>query len=214
MKRRATLTAFIDLATDAYAKAEAAETSIEEGMHLLLIHSFWPGYEDVAQDIWEHALATGMFAHMLAPLCGEDEESAYLCGLLHSIGRPVVLRAVVEAAADLQCALEPTQLMRLLDTWDQEVGEQLGFTWELPAPVRESIAYWDDYASAPDHRRAVALTGLAATLARYGGALDASGWSAVLHHPALDELGLDREAVSELLADVQDVMGTVDVMAA
>jgi HD-like signal output (HDOD) protein len=173
-----------------------------------------PGYEATAQDIWEHALTTGVFARRLAGLCGEDEELAFLCGLLHSIGRPVVLRAAVEAAASLRRPVSDAELTRLMDGWDQDVGEQLGFHWELPGPVRESIGYWDDYASAPDHRRMVALTSLAITLARYAAALSATGWRDVLQHPAIDELAIDRLALTDLLADAHDILGTVDLMAA
>jgi len=47
-RRRATLEAFVRLASESYVRAEEAETAGEELAQLELIHAFWPGYRDVA----------------------------------------------------------------------------------------------------------------------------------------------------------------------
>ncbi len=47
IKRRATLLVFVDLAKRSYVRALEAETVEEEIVHLHLIQSFWPGYENI-----------------------------------------------------------------------------------------------------------------------------------------------------------------------
>ena len=46
---RSTLEAFLNLAQESYARADAAADPAEEAFHLALIQSFWPGYRDVGE---------------------------------------------------------------------------------------------------------------------------------------------------------------------
>lgn len=59
-----------------------------------------PGYEDDVKKLWRHSLATGAFAKEVARVKRMNVESAYLCGLLHEIGKPVVLRITTTIARD------------------------------------------------------------------------------------------------------------------
>ena len=47
---------------------------------------------------WRHALLTGCFAKEIARMRRAGVESAFLCGLLHDIGRPIFLREWATAA--------------------------------------------------------------------------------------------------------------------
>src|SRR3990172_11077840 len=46
------------------------------------------------RSLWEHSVAVGMLARdVLALTGGTDSESAYLAGLLHDVGKPIVARS-------------------------------------------------------------------------------------------------------------------------
>ena len=51
-----------------------------------------PGYEPVLNQLWRHALASGAFAKEIARVRRLNVESAFLCGLLHSVGKPALLQ--------------------------------------------------------------------------------------------------------------------------
>ena len=57
-----------------------------------------PGYESVLNQLWRHALASGAFAKEIARVRRLNVESAFLCGLLHSVGKPALLQLVNDVA--------------------------------------------------------------------------------------------------------------------
>lgn len=59
-----------------------------------------PGSEADPCALWEHAVATAIYAKAIAPTGRTAPEGAYLCGLLHDIGRPLVLHLLVELQDD------------------------------------------------------------------------------------------------------------------
>src|SRR6185436_19119059 len=60
-----------------------------------------PGYEGDVRQLWRHALASGAYAKEIARMRRYNVESAYLCGLLHAVGKPVVLKTVTTIAAEM-----------------------------------------------------------------------------------------------------------------
>jgi len=88
------------------------------------------------ESLWNHAIACASMSRHLARACDRDEHLAYLCGLLHDLGKPPMLQARREAFTELLqtrvCswgALEEEQ--RLMGTTHPEVGALLGEVWNL-----------------------------------------------------------------------------------
>ncbi len=54
------------------------------------------GYEDEIKRMWRHALITGLYAKEIARQRRHNVEGAFLCGLLHAIGKPVVVHALTD----------------------------------------------------------------------------------------------------------------------
>ena len=65
-----------------------------------------PGHEAEVKRLWRHALASGGFAKEVARTRRVNVESAYLCGLLHGIGKPVVLRTAATLAREQKFTLD------------------------------------------------------------------------------------------------------------
>ncbi len=70
----------------------ALAVSVRSGVYRI------PGFEEETRSLWRHALASGLYAKEIARRRRHNVETAFLCGLLHEIGKPVVLKAAVEVA--------------------------------------------------------------------------------------------------------------------
>jgi len=103
--------------------------------HLINVMSFW-----------EHSLAAALTCQHLAPLIGMDREQAFMMGLMHDIGRIVLveqfgkdyLRAF-ELAEHLKQPLDRIE-KRLLGIDHTDVADVLFSTWGFPNEVRTPIA--------------------------------------------------------------------------
>jgi putative nucleotidyltransferase with HDIG domain len=102
--------------------------------------------------IWEHCLAVGMLARDIAgKLPGAaDAEAAYLAGLFHDVGKPVVGALLLEAERSLIEELdEPfmtdTLWIKVVDDAHRDVGAALASQWTLPASVAKAIAGCEAY---------------------------------------------------------------------
>ena len=126
-----------------------------------------PGYEADIQQLWRHALASGAYAKEIARLRRYNVESAYLCGLLHAVGKPVVLKTVTTIASELQTPLEPGVLTAFLEGYHSRVGILIAAQWELPSQVAETIAFYWAYEQAPSHKHEAMMTCLADRLGTY-----------------------------------------------
>lgn len=94
---------------------------------------------------WRHALAVAHLAQGLAELRGHAVERAYVAGLLHDIGRLVLVAN--SAAADEQAG-EPAGDQDADD--HAEVGAAVARHWHLPPAVTEAIAGHHAPTAGPD----------------------------------------------------------------
>ena len=66
------------------------------------------GRERRIKTLWAHSAAAGAWAREIARLRRMNVESAFLIGLMHDIGRPVLLQLVSDLARELQGEGGPT----------------------------------------------------------------------------------------------------------
>jgi len=123
---------------------------------------FQPGpYRAVTEAIWRESLATGLWAREIARTSRKAVEIAYLCGLLHRIGAPVVLHRLGE----LDSTLQPQAVQAVLARLAPLAGEQLAAHWALPDPICASITHFEAPAAAGSHAALVAIANLGAAFA-------------------------------------------------
>src|SRR5574337_859590 len=92
-------------------------------------------------------------------------ETAYLCGLLHGIGKPVVLRTVATLAKALTLTVDTAMLQSFIEGYHARVGTLIADKWGLPKQVAEAISYYHDYDHATAFRQECLLTCAADRLA-------------------------------------------------
>jgi len=172
-----------------------------------------PGYEADIQQIWRHALASGAYAKEIARLRRYNVESAYLCGLLHAVGKPVVLKTITSIASELHIPLEPSAVTSFLDGYHVRVGILIAAEWALPSQVAEAIAYYWAYEQAPSHRHEAMMTCLADRLATYILVPDSFDDSTLRDHSVFADLNLYPNDIDALLSLKEKVLNLVDAMA-
>ncbi|HKO29815.1 MAG TPA: HDOD domain-containing protein [Nitrospiraceae bacterium] len=91
-----------------------------------------PGHEADVRQLWRHALASGAYAKEIARMRRYNVESAYLCGLLHTVGKPVVLKTVTTIAAEMHIPLESSVIIAFLDGYHSRIGSLIATEWALP----------------------------------------------------------------------------------
>ena len=122
-----------------------------------------PLYAGLIDESWEESRATAIWARELARECGEDADSAFLRGLLHQVGRPVVLQMVQDAlGASPQDAPGAELVRELLDRHAAAAGLGVAQRWNLPEPITETIRCIDGQ----PQPRGVALVAAARLFAR------------------------------------------------
>ncbi len=95
-----------------------------------------PKLEALMRDLWRHSVACAMGCRWLARKCGCETEAdqAFLAGLLHDMGKLLLLRVVDELLADPSSGVQPTEglVTELMDALHAEKGEALLQRWEIP----------------------------------------------------------------------------------
>lgn len=85
-------------------------------------------------------------------------ESAFLCGLPHAIGKPVVLRTTATIVRERRIPADKPALQILIEGYHSRVGFLIGEKWGLPKQVIEAIQYSSHYDHATAFRQECILT--------------------------------------------------------
>jgi putative nucleotidyltransferase with HDIG domain len=163
------------------------------------------GFEPEVYRAFRHSLATALFAQEIARTLGTDQGEAFLAGLLHDVGRPVLLQAVVDVQPNARL-LDGPAILAVVAELHTQVGGLLARKWNLPPRICEAIAgHHDRDTSLP----LVMLVSLADDLAiaalepERGTQVDAgSHWTQ--HH-----LKLTREALTAIILQRGELMDTL-----
>lgn len=123
-------------------------------------------------DIWNHALACASAGHILAGEKGDDPEIAFTAGLLHDIGKVLIMHAGAAEYTDLlkeagEKGLSPLELEKARFRMNHaEVGALLLKRWNFPPSITAAVQFHHKPSAAKEHARIAAYTQLADSLAR------------------------------------------------
>jgi putative nucleotidyltransferase with HDIG domain len=166
------------------------------------------GYEHEIRALWNHAVGTGAYAKEVARLRRSNVESAFLCGLLHDIGKPVLLQTLVDLQRTAERTIEPAAMSALMEAYHTQVGSLIATQWALPPHVTESITYHHDYLVAPMCTEAVMITRLADCLSYHLAMPEIFDEESVRHHPILTDLNFYPDDIEVLFAK-RGIVGSV-----
>lgn len=171
-----------------------------------------PGWDDEVKGLWQYSLASGAYAKEIARMRRFNVENAYLCGLLHGIGRPVVLQTLVALSKEQGTTLSKELMQQLLDGYYIQVGLLVADEWGLPPPVVESIGFHVDYNYAKTAKQECMTTCLAGRMARHFLDPEALDEATLREHVIFADLNLYPKDVDALLAHRDKVQAVVEAM--
>jgi putative nucleotidyltransferase with HDIG domain len=158
-----------------------------------------PGYEADIRLLWQHAVSTAAFAKEIARRRRNNVEGAFLSGLLHDIGKPVVLQALVDVQKTTGVAIDPAEVSALLEGLHTRVGRLVAEAWALPPHVTESIVYHHDMPAGLTCRETVLITRCADCLSYHMLLPDVWDEDSVRQNPVVAALNLYPDDVDALL---------------
>jgi HD-like signal output (HDOD) protein len=170
-----------------------------------------PGHEADLQKLWRHALASGTWGKEVARVRRTNVESAFLCGLLHGVGKPALLQLAVDVANRLKITLHRDWLPGLYQQHQRKVGKRLAEVWALPGAVAAAIVHQDSYCEAGAFANDAMTTALASLLATWSIDPEASP-EALREHAVFADLNLYPEDVEALLSKRATVLAVVDAL--
>ena len=100
---------------------------------------------DKLQQLWNHAVASAAGARRLAEREGSDPDQAFIAGLLHGIGRTLVLRRLDELVVE-QPELQLTDSVKeeIVASLQGEIGYATLESWNLPDDICAAARFDDD----------------------------------------------------------------------
>lgn len=171
-----------------------------------------PGYENRINHIWKHALATALWAKEIARTCRLNVEATFLCGLLHSIGRPVTIQAACDITKRNTASLSEEDAQALEDILNIEVGSCVLKSWEMPIIICEALQHLNDYHAAPHAVEQTMIVNASAQFATH--MLDSEQLSRddLIAQEVLADLNLYQDEVEKLLEKRDDIVSSMEAM--
>lgn len=173
-----------------------------------------PGQESWVKEQFRHALCTGLYAQELARCKRMNVEEGFLCGLLHDVGRPVLMVTLLDLHRN--CKLPPSMpgIHQTIEALHAAVGGQLVTSWTLPARLGETIRHHHHPAKAEAAQQTAWLANFADDIAQWAMGTYIAGDvlptdDDIRGHAALADLNLYPEQVDALMEQRERICGLV-----
>jgi putative nucleotidyltransferase with HDIG domain len=98
-------------------------------------------YGAAGRDLIDHSIGTAYLAQLLANDAGVEPEEALVCGLLHDIGKLVLLKLSCSYNGHLVLAPTKADIERVMRERHPLIGGQLLREWRLPDGLRDAAQY-------------------------------------------------------------------------
>lgn len=160
-----------------------------------------PGYYQCIVEQLRQSIQCGIWAREIALLRRRRIEAAFLCGLLKSIGRPVVMEAALESAVRHRMHLNYGDLLVLADQFEYGATQKVLAEWRMPEVVHQVAEHWLDHHHAGEAREQALTTAAGARLASYcGRECGNDSLRSLSRDLSFAELGISGNALQSLLA--------------
>lgn len=168
-------------------------------------------FEHLVAQAWQQGLRTALWSKEIARAAIKNVETAYLCGLLHNVGAPLVINRM----AQIDPSLDVAQMVELADLFTTEAGLLLVEEWRLPSTVGLTIRFLDNFAEAKNATDNVAVVAAGQFVARLHGELhgdEQPELAAVLPNTALQHLNFYPDDIESLLTHAPKIAQTMESM--
>lgn len=157
------------------------------------------GHEARMRALWTHSTIAGAWAREIARLRRRNVEGAFLCGLLHDIGKPVVLAELLRLPAELGFEPDAAVIDALLHEHHAAVGARTLAAWKLPEWMSQAVLHHHAPDAAGEHAEYARTAQLADLLAHASLHPDPQADAILGEHPVLADLDLYGDDLQVLL---------------
>ena len=165
--------------------------------------------------IWKHSLAVALLARELSRMLkNRGTEEAFVCGLLHDIGKIIMLTHDEKAFAEICEGLSEGEMLReetaRFGYTHAEVGALVARRWGLPEEVCNSIMNHHNPAQAEKQMVVTYVVDVADIIANHHGAgLREEDENRLAFSNSVMKLGLDPEQVEAAWANIEQSLNEV-----
>lgn len=149
-------------------------------------------YGPAGKTLMDHGLGTAYLARLVAERAGVNPDEAFLVGLLHDLGKLVILKT----AFDLKrsgAALTPAEVDEVMGDKHAALGGRVLKRWNLPDEISVPVTWHHQPDLAATHQRASSVAYVADLLSHhYGFGCEPSPDLDVLADPVAIRLGIDE----------------------
>lgn len=125
-----------------------------------------PGWETEIRKKFVHSLTCAVYAEEVARLAQMNPEESFSAGLLHDVGYPVLLQAIVDMQRKFHVSLDRHVIRECASARHAAAGGQLARAWLLPPRLVSVITQHHEPKTAGEMKRSSCLVHLADELAR------------------------------------------------
>lgn len=155
-------------------------------------------YGSSSRDLVDHSIGTAYLSWLVADRVDEDSDEAFLVGLLHDIGKFVILKMANEDRPLPSGALTPEQFAQVIEEQHAFVGGRALARWSFAPQVQVPVSFHHDPLKATEFHRGAQVAYAANRLAhRYGFGCTADDTN-LLDDPIFVDLGLNETFLTEM----------------
>lgn len=169
------------------------------------------GFEEEVRSIFKHALSSAMFGQAIAKLRRANVEEGFLCGLLHEVGRPVLVQKIIELARSFDLAVPKDLVLAATEQDHPVVGNELARRWKLADKLALTILHHRDLEPPQACRDAAFTTQLSDAFAKW--LLDGAAEDTVRTHRAVAALNLYSDQLTQIFDQADHVRTAVEALA-
>jgi putative nucleotidyltransferase with HDIG domain len=155
-------------------------------------------YGAQGRELMDHAIGTAYLARLVAEKLGEDADEAFMCGLLHDLGKLLLLklsRDFIKYGAPTPSAQE---IEKVYKERHPEIGARLMHQWQLPEALEHPVRFHHDPEGCPNHKGQATVAYVANRLAhRYGFGCTADPVN-LLEDSICTKVGLNESWIADL----------------
>lgn len=111
-----------------------------------------PEISSLVKKLWQHSAGCALAAHWLANRCKfrDIASQAFFAGLLHDVGKLLVLIVIEQMRHSKKLAMPPALLLEAMDTLHSQQGYALMHEWDMPETY--CLVVRDHHVAEPDHK--------------------------------------------------------------
>jgi putative nucleotidyltransferase with HDIG domain len=155
-------------------------------------------YGSQGRELMDHAIGTAYLARLVAERLGTDADEAFMCGLLHDLGKLMLLklsRDFIKYGAPTPSVQE---IEKVYTERHAEIGARLLHQWQLPVALQQPVRFHHEPDACTTHTTEAAGAYVANRLAHRYGFGCPEETANLLEDEVCERVGLDESWLADL----------------